>query len=69
MSLQDMARRARDREHPPSPERARAQAVQLGCGNAPWQTRTTEDEREDRCRYQTFGPDYRRELERKIKNE
>jgi hypothetical protein len=66
MSLRDMERRIRDREHPPSPARLAAQQKQLARGNAPWQTRKTEEEREDRCWDPLTGLEYRAQLERKL---
>ena len=67
MGLDDMARRARDREHPPSEERLRAQRKQQERGNAPVHTRLGAEERIDGPWNVLTGLRYRAMLAKKLK--
>lgn len=69
MSLYELARRARDKAHPPSEARLAAQQRQLAAGNAPWHTRLPDELRADRCWDPLMGPAYRQRLLNKLEAE
>jgi len=68
MGLDDMARRARDREHPPSAERLSAQRKQHARGNTPAHTRLGAEERIDGPWNVLTGLRYRAMLNKKLQN-